>query len=391
MKKENNNHKQIGKDLFFHHPLSPGNAFYSQDGAYIYHQMEKWFYEMHFQHDYQIVKSPAIYKQDLYQQSGHMQSFAENMFHWDQWAIKPMNCPGHILIYKQKPRAHSHLPMRLCEIGQVHRKEQSGNLNGLFRCCGFSIDDAHLFVSEEDLDKEIDHVLHMAQMVYDKLGFGFVAKLSLRPHKMIGKADLWDKAEKILRESLCKANIAFVESPGEGAFYGPKIDLHCKDSLGRMWQMGSVQLDFQMPERFDLEYFDKDNKKQRPVMIHRALFGSLERMLGILLENHKGKLPFWLHPKPIAILPVASAHMAYACEIKEALKNMMIPAYILSQQSLGKRIAQSQHENLIQVIVGNQEVKQRKIQKRLSGEKSSSLQDLSEFYREIEHLMKNRM
>jgi len=307
-KLKENDHRIIGKnlDLFSFSELAPGMVFWHHKGLIIKNELINFWRELH--KDYQEVSTPVILDKKLWQISGHWEKYKENIFltEYDKrtFAVKPMNCPGGILIYKNSLKSYKDFPLKVAELGMNHRQELSGVLGGLFRLIQFTMDDAHLYCIEEQLEQEIIKVLELTEKIYSTFNFKYTIELSTRPEKRIGTDEMWDKAEKALENVLKKKKIKYKLNKGDGAFYGPKIDFHIKDSLKRTWQCGTIQVDFSMPERFDLTYEGKDGKKHRPVMIHRAIFGSLERFLGILIENFNGKLPLWLNPNQVKITTI---------------------------------------------------------------------------------------
>ena len=288
-KLKDNDHRIIGGEmkLFSFNEVAPGMVFWHNNGLIIYNELIKYIREELKNEEYQEVKTPEILDKKLWLISGHWEKYKENIFLTDYekrvFALKPMNCPGGLIIFRENPKSYKELPLRVAELGIVHRQELSGVLSGLFRVVEFTQDDAHIFCTESQLESELKKVINLMKRVYEKFGFEYLVELSTRPEKRIGNEKIWDKAEKELENVLKKNKIKYKLNKGDGAFYGPKIDFHLKDSLNRTWQAGTIQLDFSMPERFELEYTDKDNKKKRPVMIHRTIFGSLERFIGVLL------------------------------------------------------------------------------------------------------------
>jgi threonyl-tRNA synthetase len=301
-KLKDNDHRILGQklDLFSFSETAPGMVFWHNNGWIIVNELINFWRDEHRKDGYQEISTPQVLDKKLWQISGHWEKYRENIFlskyEGRDFAVKPMNCPGGMLVYKSRQRSYRELPMRVAELGIVHRQELSGVLAGLFRVIKFTQDDAHIFCTEEQLEGEIKKIISLIGRIYKKFGFEYAIELSTRPEKRIGGEKLWDKAEAILDSVLKKEKIKYKLNKGEGAFYGPKIDFHIKDSLGRTWQCATIQLDFAMPERFELEYIDKDNKAVRPIMLHRAVFGSLERFVGILLEHLNGSLPLWLSP-----------------------------------------------------------------------------------------------
>jgi threonyl-tRNA synthetase len=320
-------HRRLGKelDLFSFHEEGPGFVFYHPKGKHVVNKLVEYMRSLLHQFDYQEVATPAMLSDTLWQQSGHYAHYKENMFFCTideaSYAVKPMNCPGAILIYKNRPHSYRELPMRLSEFGLVHRYEISGALHGLFRVRAFTQDDCHIFCTLEQIEQEILGILTMAQQVFSRFNFTNIQiALSTKPAKAMGSDEVWRHTTQALKDALAKANIDYIINEGDGAFYGPKIDMSIEDSMGRKWQCGTIQLDFFQPENFDLSYISSAGTKERPVIIHRAIYGSLERFFGILLEHTKGKLPFWLAPVQARVLTITSQLMPYAQQIMTACK-----------------------------------------------------------------------
>jgi threonyl-tRNA synthetase len=320
-KLKDNDHRIIGKqmDLYSFHDVAPGMVFWHNNGLIIRNELINFWRELHKKSGYEEIMTPQILDKKLWQISGHWEKYKENIFLTEyekrNFAVKPMNCPGGMLVYKSNPKSYKELPLRVAELGIVHRQELSGVLGGLFRVIQFTQDDAHLYCTEESLEKEILGVINLISLIYSKFGLTYRMELSTRPEKRIGSDKVWDKTEKALKNVLEKNKLTYKLNPGDGAFYGPKIDFHIKDSLGRDWQCGTIQLDFSMPERFELEYTDADNKKKRPVMLHRTAFGSLERFVGILVEHFNGRFPVWLAPIQVRVLSFTDRNKDYAEKI----------------------------------------------------------------------------
>jgi len=325
-KLKDNDHRILGQrlDLFSFNEVAPGMVFWHNNGLIIYNELINYWREVHRRAGYQEVSTPLILSKKLWQISGHWEKYKENIFltgyEGREYAVKPMNCPGGMLVFKSSPKSYKDLPLRVGELGVVHRQELSGVLAGLFRVIRFTQDDAHLYCKEEQLEEEILGIMNLVDEVYSKFGFEYTVELSTRPEKRIGDEKLWDKAEKILEDVLKKKKMKFKINKGDGAFYGPKIDFHIKDSLGRTWQCATIQLDFAMPERFELEYTDKDNGKKRPVMLHRVVFGSLERFIGILLEHLNGNLPVWLSPIQVRVINFTDRNTKASEKVIEKIK-----------------------------------------------------------------------
>lgn len=313
-------HRVLGKELelfSFHEEAGPGLVFYHPKGAILREIIENFIKSECKKRGYLPLVTPHVLKGDLWRISGHSDYYRENMFYLEiderEYAVKPMNCPGHILIYKSKPRSYREMPLRFYELGTVYRYERSGVLHGLLRVRGFTQDDAHIFCTPDQIEQEVENILDFSFYVLKTFGFDdFSVKLSTRPEKFVGSLEIWEKAEGALRKALEDKNIPYEVDPGEGVFYGPKIDIKLKDVLGREWQATTVQVDFNIPERFDITYAGPDNKPHRPVMIHRAIMGSLERFMGALIEHFGGAFPLWLAPVQMVIIPIADRHLEYA-------------------------------------------------------------------------------
>jgi len=325
---EKRDHRRLGKqlDLFHLQDEAPGMVFWHPNGWTLWQQIEQYMRRVLTEAGYQEVKTPLVMDRQLWERSGHWDNYRDNMFTTESekrdYAIKPMNCPGHVQIYNHGLHSYRDLPLRLAEFGSCHRNEPSGALHGLMRVRGFVQDDAHIFCTEDQIVAEVTAFNELLSRVYRDFGFTDVAvKLSLRPEKRAGSDEVWDKAEQGLREALAASGHQWDELPGEGAFYGPKIEYHVKDALGRSWQCGTMQLDFVLPERLDAEYVAEDNSRRRPVMLHRAILGSLERFIGILIENHAGALPLWLSPVQAVVLNITEAQADYVTEVVKTLRS----------------------------------------------------------------------
>uniref|UniRef100_A0A2K5R8Z9 threonine--tRNA ligase n=1 Tax=Cebus imitator TaxID=2715852 RepID=A0A2K5R8Z9_CEBIM len=319
---KNRDHRKIGKEqeLFFFHDLSPGSCFFLPRGAFIYNTLVDFIREEYHKRDFTEVLSPNMYNSKLWEASGHWQHYSENMFTFeiekDTFALKPMNCPGHCLMFAHRPRSWREMPIRFADFGVLHRNELSGTLSGLTRVRRFQQDDAHIFCTVEQIEEEIKGCLQFLQSVYSTFGFSFQLNLSTRPENFLGEIEMWNEAEKQLQNSLMEFGEPWKMNPGDGAFYGPKIDIKIKDAIGRYHQCATIQLDFQLPIRFNLTYVSKDgDDKKRPVIIHRAILGSLERMIAILSENCGGKWPFWLSPRQVMVIPVGPTCEKYALQV----------------------------------------------------------------------------
>ncbi len=343
------NHRKIGEamELFSFHDEAPGMPFIHPKGMVIWNILIDYWREEHLAAGYTETKTPIMLKRSLWEQSGHWDNYRENMYtsvvdEYD-YAIKPMNCPGGMLIYGNRPHSYRELPIRAGEIGLVHRHELSGVLSGLFRVRAFHQDDAHLFMTPDQIQNEIIGALSLSERIYGTFGLGFNLELSTRPEKSIGTDKQWEVATKGLRSALALYGQEYILNEGDGAFYGPKIDLHIKDALGRTWQCGTIQLDMSLPERFDLSYIDRDNEKHRPIMIHRTIFGSIERFFGILIEHFAGKFPLWIAPVQVVILPINDDLVPYATQLGNNLTKSALRVEIDSRtESLNKKIRDAQ-------------------------------------------------
>ncbi len=343
------NHRKIGQalDLFSFHEEAPGMPFFHPRGMEIWNALLDYWRVEHRGAGYVETKTPIMLNRDLWERSGHWDNYRENMYTSAiddiEYAIKPMNCPGGVLIYGRKPHSYRDLPMRVAEIGLVHRHELSGVLNGLFRVRAFHQDDAHLYMTPDQIHQEILGILKLSDRMYSAFGLGFDLELSTRPEKSIGTEAQWETATNGLESALKSYGKDYVLNEGDGAFYGPKIDLHIRDALNRTWQCGTIQLDMNFPERFNLNYVAKDNQKHRPIMIHRTIFGSIERFLGILIEHFAGKFPLWMTPVQAIVLPINDDLVPYAGEVKDKLRNAGLRVEIDSRtESLNKKVREAQ-------------------------------------------------
>jgi threonyl-tRNA synthetase len=357
-------HRKLGKELglFMFSELSPGSPFWQPAGMAIWNELSKLWREENRRRGYREVKTPILYDVDLFKQSGHWDTYRENMYFTDvedrPMGLKPMNCPAHIQIYKDDRRSYRDLPVRYSEQGLVHRHEPSGTLHGLMRVRHITQDDAHIFCSEEQIREEVIGCLDFGFFLYDLFGFEPSLELSTRPEKRIGSDEMWDRAEAALQDALDARGLEYEINAGDGAFYGPKIDLHMTDSLGRSWQLGTVQLDYSMPERFDLHYTGADDADHRPVMIHRALLGSFERFIGILIEHYAGEFPLWLAPVQAIVLPIADRHGEAAAGVLAALQAGGLRAELDDRtESIGRKIRDAELRKVpYMLVVGDREV-----------------------------------
>lgn len=351
-------HRKLGKELelFMFSEESPGMPFYLPKGMIIRTELEDFSRGLQRERDYSEVRTPLMMNNRLWEQSGHYDHYKDDMYFTQgdeaKFALKPMNCPGHMLIFKNNLHSYRELPIRLAEFGQVHRNESSGSLNGMMRVRTFCQDDAHLFVLPEQIEAEIGQVLDLIDHIYNVFGFEYKVELSTRPADYMGEESLWDQAEAALEKVLQNRGLPYRINAGDGAFYGPKIDFHILDALKRSWQCGTVQLDFQMPQKFDLTYVGEDGQKHRPVVIHRAVYGSIDRFIGILTEHFSGAFPVWLSPVQVKLLPVSVNHVDYAFEVKQALAaaGIRVEADVRNEK-LGLKIREAQLEKVPYMLV----------------------------------------
>ena len=362
---EKRDHRRLGKQLDLYHiqEEAPGMVFWHPKGWVIWQQVEQYMREVFRVNGYQEIRTPQVLDKGLWERSGHWENFRENMFTTNSeqrdFAVKPMNCPGHVQVFNQGLKSYRDLPLRLAEFGSCHRNEPSGALHGIMRVRAFTQDDAHIFCTEAQIQGEVMQFIDLLQKVYTDFGFKEVlVKLSTRPQKRVGSEEQWDKAESALESALNYKKLVWELQPGEGAFYGPKIEFSLKDSIGRVWQCGTLQLDFSMPERLGAEYVAEDNTRQIPVMLHRAILGSLERFIGILIENHAGALPLWLSPVQAVVLNISEGQSDYAREVTNKLKNNDIRAQSdLRNEKITYKIREHSLQKLpYQIIVGDKEV-----------------------------------
>ncbi len=391
-------HKKLGKELelFMISEYAPGMPFFLPKGMILRNILENFWYDEHTKEGYQFVKTPIMMSRELWETSGHWDNYRENMYTTKVddriFAIKPMNCPGGILVYKNGLHSYKDLPIRLGELGLVHRHEASGALNGLFRVRSFTQDDAHIFMREDQIEEEVVRLINFIDRIYSLFGLSYSIELSTRPlDHYIGEIAVWDKAEKALEDACHAAGKECKINPGDGAFYGPKLDFHIHDSLGRVWQCGTIQLDMNLPERFDLHYIDADGSKKRPLMLHRVIYGSIERFMGILIEYYGGAFPLWLAPEQIRIVPVHHEnHLAYANKVKEALEAKGLRVTVDSRnEKLGYRIREAQtHKIPVQLVVGDGEMQDNTVNIRRFASKENEVMNLDvavdKFVKEVE-------
>ena len=362
-------HRKIGKELelFMIAPEGPGFPFFLPKGMELRNVLEDFWRKIHKEHGYVEIKTPMILNEELWHRSGHWDHYKENMYTTKiddtDYGIKPMNCPGGMLVYKNSMHSYRDLPIRAGELGLVHRHEKSGELNGLFRVRCFTQDDAHIFCLPSQIEEEISNVIKLIDEVYSIFGFEYEIELSTRPEDSMGSDEQWEMAEGALKKVLKDLNMKYELNEGDGAFYGPKIDFHIKDCLGRSWQCGTIQLDFQMPERFDLTYIGEDGEKHRPVMLHRVIFGSIERFIGILIEQYAGAFPTWLAPVQVKILTIADRHVDYAKKLMKEMSSKGIRVELDDrEEKMGYKIREAQLQKVpYMLIIGDKEVEENKV------------------------------
>ena len=393
-------HKKLGRELelFMISEYGPGFPFFLPKGMILRNELENFWYKEHTKEGYQFIKTPIMLNKELWELSGHWYNYRENMYTSEidekTFAIKPMNCPGGMLVYKNSLHSYKDLPLRIGELGQVHRHEASGALNGLFRVRTFTQDDAHIFMRTDQIEEEVIRLINFIDRMYKTFNLTYSIELSTRPEeKYIGDIEVWNKSEKALEEACLKSGHEYKINPGDGAFYGPKLDFHIKDSLGRVWQCGTIQLDMNLPERFDLTYIDSDGSKKRPVMLHRVIYGSIERFIGILIEHYAGVFPLWLSPVQVNVLPVVSSyHGDYAKEIYDYLIENDIRCEIDSRdEKLGYRLREAQIKKIpYTLILGEEECNNKTISYRKYGSKDTFTTKKEEFLNLLKEEIKNK-
>lgn len=380
-------HRKLGKelDLFSLHEEGPGFPFFHPNGMVIRNELINYWREVHRKFGYQEIKTPMILNRKLWETSGHWDHYKENMYFTkidgEDYAIKPMNCPGGMLVYLTQQHSYRDLPLRLGELGLVHRHELSGALHGLMRVRNFTQDDAHIFMLPSQIEGEIQKTIDLFDQVYSTFGLTYHAELSTRPDDSMGSDEVWELATNALKNALEHRGLKYVINEGDGAFYGPKIDFHLTDSIGRTWQCGTIQLDMLMPEKFDLTYIGEDGQKHRPVMIHRVVYGSIERFIGILIENYAGAFPAWLAPVQVKILPISDKYVDYAYEIKRKMFDLGIRVEVDDRnEKIGYKIREAQVKKVpYSIIVGENELENKNISVRKRREKETVTMDTDTF------------
>lgn len=393
-----NDHRVLGQqlDLYSFHDAAPGMPFFHDKGMIVINELLKFWKEEHKRAGYSEVKTPIILNKKLWEISGHWDKYRENMYFTkideDDFAVKPMNCPGGILIFKSKVHSYRDLPIRMSELGLVHRHELSGVLSGLFRVRSFTQDDAHIFMREDQIKDEIIGVIKLTDKFYKTFGFEYHMEFSTRPEKSIGTDEQWEAAEAGLRKALESAGIKYKLNPGDGAFYGPKIDFHIKDAMGRTWQCGTIQLDMTMPDKFDLTYTGEDNKPHQIVMIHRTIMGSIERFLGILVEHFNGKFSVWLAPVQAVVIPVSGKNNEYAKQIKTKLEAGIRVEADLSENTMEYKIREAQLQKIpYAIVVGTEEEKNKTISVRNREGKVEHKVALKDFIKQIQEEIEKKV
>jgi threonyl-tRNA synthetase len=396
---EKRDHRKLGRelDLFHIDEHSPGTVFWHPKGWTVWQQVEQYMRRVYRDNGYQEVKGPQLLDQSLWEKTGHWGKYRENMFTTESekrdYALKPMNCPGHILIYKQGVKSYRDLPLRYGEFGQCHRNEPTGGLHGIMRVRGFTQDDGHIFCTEEQILDECAAFTALLQKVYKDFGFSeIIYKVATRPEARIGSEESWDKAEHALMESLRRSNCAFEVTPGEGAFYGPKVEYTLKDALGRQWQCGTIQVDPNMPERLDAEYVGEDGARHRPVMLHRAIVGSLERFIGILIEQHAGALPAWLAPVQVQVLNITDSQADYARQVAKTLQNQGLRVDLdLRNEKITYKIREHSMQKLPYIlVVGDKEKAVGAVAVRARGNQDLGVMSLEAFSQKIAQDIQNK-
>lgn len=384
-------HRKLGRelDLFSIQEEGPGFPFFHPNGMIIRNELENYWRAVHTRYGYKEIKTPIILNQKLWQQSGHWDHYQENMYFTsiddEAYAIKPMNCPGGILVYKTKQHSYRDLPLRTAELGLVHRHELSGALHGLMRVRSFTQDDAHIFMLPSQIKTEIQNVIDLFNEVYSVFGLSYHAELSTKPSKAMGSDEIWETTTKALQEALEDCGMEYIVNEGDGAFYGPKIDFHLRDSIGRTWQCGTIQLDMLMPEKFDLTFVGEDGQKHRPVMIHRVVYGSIERFIGILIEHFAGLFPLWLAPVQVRVLTITDKQLPYANELALKMKAKGIRVEVdIRNEKIGYKIRESQIlKTPYTVVLGDKEIEENKVAVRKHGENNSETIATEEFIKDI--------
>jgi threonyl-tRNA synthetase len=391
-------HRKLGKELglFILREEGPGFPFFLPKGMVLKNELLSYWRDVHKRHGYVEVETPIMLNRSLWETSGHWEHFKDDMYTSEiddqEFAIKPMNCPGSIMCYQSEPRSYRDLPIRMGELGLVHRNEKSGALHGLMRVRRFTQDDAHLYITKEQIKEEIKGIVNLIDEVYSLFGFTYKVELSTKPEKSMGSDEDWDQAIAALKDALEELGLAYTINEGDGAFYGPKIDFQLEDSIGRTWQCGTIQLDFQLPERFGIEYTGADGEKHRPTMIHRVVFGSIERFIGILIEHYAGAFPLWLAPVQVKVLPISDKYLGYATEVEKNLLEVGVRVEVDSRaEKIGFKIREAQMEKIpYMLIVGEKEEEDKLVAVRSRSEGDLGQVTLDEFTKKVVEEVQNK-
>ena len=391
-------HRKLGKelDLFSLHDEGPGFPFFHPNGMIIQNELLNYWREVHRRYGYHEIKTPIILNRKLWETSGHWDHYKENMYFTkiddEDYAVKPMNCPGSILTYNTHSHSYRDLPLKLAELGLVHRHEKSGVLHGLFRVRNFTQDDAHIYMTPEQIEPAIQETIDLFDEVYKTFGLSYKAELSTRPENSMGSDEVWEKATDALRKALEHRGLEFVINEGDGAFYGPKIDFHLKDSIGRTWQCGTIQLDMMLPEKFDMNYIGEDGAKHRPIMVHRVVYGSIERFIGILIEHFAGAFPVWFAPIQIKLLPIADKHFDFTKKLYDKFFSLGLRAEIDDRsEKTGKKIRDAQVKKIpYMVVIGDKEVETGILPIRKHGSKESFEMSVEDFIKYVQEKISSR-
>ena len=391
-------HRKLGKELglFVIKEEGPGFPFFSPKGMALRNELENFWREVHHDFDYEEIRTPIILSKHLWETSGHWDHYRENMYTTiiddEEYAIKPMNCPGGILVYQNEMHSYRDFPLRYAELGLVHRHELSGALHGLFRVRAFTQDDAHVFMLPDQMQTELMKVIELFDRIYSQFGLKYHVELSTKPDNAMGDDAIWEAATEALRNAIEAKGIPYVINPGDGAFYGPKLDYHIEDSLGRTWQCGTIQLDMNLPERFQIEYIGEDGQKHRPIMIHRACFGSMERFIGILTEHYAGAFPTWMAPVQVKILPISEKHVEYAKELAKQMHRDYVRVEVDDRsEKIGYKIRQAQMAKVpYMLVVGDKEVEEGTVNVRKHGGDELGSVPFEEFFNSIKIEIKER-
>lgn len=395
---EKRDHRKLGKDLdlFFISDYAPGMPFFMPKGQTVINELINFWREEHKKAGYVEITTPIALNRKLWEKSGHWDHYKKNMYTFklenDTFAIKPMNCPGGMLYYKERMHSYKELPMRVAELGKVHRHEASGTLHGLFRVRCFTQDDAHIFMTPDQIESEVANIIKLVDKMYSVFGLEYALELSTMPEDHIGTLKEWEHAEDCLKKALKKIGKDYIINEGDGAFYGPKIDIHIKDAIGRTWQCGTIQLDMQLPKRFDLSYVAQDGSRQEPIMLHRVIFGSVERFFGIITENFAGAFPLWLAPTQAIVIPISDKYEAYARKVEKKLADSGIRTELdLRAEKIGYKIRSAQLQKIpYMVVVGENEMNDKTVCIRKRSDTNQEVKKLSDFIKQLKKEIKNK-